>query len=85
MNRYGKFLNNRVFDLDYVGMCLVENVSLCLWLQTYNNEPKVDFGNLLYLSPKQLFQISCQYSSVANFLLSVCRQQYYRTLFRVLD
>ena len=51
-------------------MCLVENVSLCLWLQTYNNKPKVDFGDLLYLSPKLLFQISCLYSSVANLLLS---------------
>ena len=52
MNLYGKFLNNWVFDLDYVIMCLVENVSLCLWLQTYNDEQKVDFGFLLYFVPK---------------------------------
>ena len=51
MNLYGKFLNNLVFDLDYVVMCLVENASLCLRLQTYN-EPKVDFGFLSSLSPK---------------------------------
>ena len=59
-----------MFDLAYVVMCLVENVSLCLWLQTYNNEPKADLVFFFYLSPKQLFQISCQYCSVVNLLLS---------------
>ena len=48
-NLYGKFLNNSVFDLGYVFRVLgwKSIVYVC-----GNNEPKVDFVNLLNLSPK---------------------------------
>ena len=32
MSLYGNFFSNEEFDLDYVAMFLVENVSLRLWL-----------------------------------------------------
>ena len=48
-------------------MCLVESV---VYVCGYNNEPKVDFVNLLNLSSQIAFQISCQHSSVVKLLLT---------------
>ena len=50
MNLYGKFLNNWVFDLGYVVYVL--GWKSVVYVCGNNNEPKVDFVDLLNLSPQ---------------------------------
>ena len=75
MNLYGKFLNNWVFDLDYMVMCLVENASLYLRLQTYNNGPKVDLGIVCTYPPNSFFKFRVNTVLWQTFYSPICRQQ----------